>query len=90
MYGGQLTSLDDSTMTVTLATKPINAVSARPPFNVPIADLEDWQIVIPSGQIRGGFTTQAQIVIAKRSGSSLPSHIAELESHFVDRLLDAT
>jgi len=87
---GQLISLDASTMTVTLATQPINAVSARPPFGIPLADIEDWQFVSSNGQVRGGFTTQAQIAIAKKTGSSIPPHIAESESKFVDRLPIAT
>jgi len=87
---GQLLSLDESTMQVTLATQPTNPVKAQPPFVIAISDLEDWQLVNPNGEIRGGFTTQAQITIAKKSGSPLPGHIAELESKFLDRLPVAT
>jgi hypothetical protein len=50
------------------------------PFVVPVSELEDWQLVLPDGRIRGGFTTRAQIEIAMTSGAAIPSHISELEA----------
>jgi hypothetical protein len=81
---GRLISLSANEMTVSLETQPIEAPVDAAPFTVPVSDLEDWQLVLPDGRIRGGFTTRAQIEIAKASGAPVPSHVSELEGRFVD------
>lgn len=81
---GRLLELSAHDMKVSLETRPIEAPVGAAPYSVPIADLEDWQLVLPDGKIRGGFTTQAQIEIAKATGARIPAHISELEGRFVD------
>ena len=81
---GRLLSLSAEEMQVTLETPPTHAPVGAAPFVVPVSDLEDWQLVLPDSKIRGGFTTRAQIEIAKTTGAPVPSHISELEGRFVD------
>lgn len=81
---GRLLALSADDMSVSLETQPIEAPVGTAPFVVPVSDLEDWQLVLPDGRIRGGFTTHAQIEIAKTTGAAIPSHISELEGKFVD------
>lgn len=81
---GRLLSLSAEEMKVTLETPPIHSPVGTAPYVVPLSDLEDWQLVLPDNKIRGGFTTRAQIEIAKTTGASVPSHISELEGRFVD------
>jgi hypothetical protein len=42
------------------------------------AEIEDWQVELEDGTIRGGFTTLAQAEIAKREGQSVPSHVRDM------------
>jgi uncharacterized protein YegJ (DUF2314 family) len=81
---GKLLELSSQDMKVTLETQPIEAPRTLPPFSIPVSDMEDWQLVLADGRIRGGFTTQAQIAIGRESGSKLPQHISELDGRFVD------
>ena len=39
------------------------------------ADIEDWQVELEDGTIRGGFTTIAQAEVAEREGQPVPSHV---------------
>jgi hypothetical protein len=84
---GKLLELSAQDMKVSLETRPVQPPSAAPPFTIPLAELEDWQLVQSDGGIRGGFTTRAQIQIARSAGAKLPAHIAELEGRFVDEPL---
>lgn len=81
---GRLLELSPTHMKVSLETQPTEAPPGAAPLTVPISDLEDWQLLLADGMIRGGFTTRAQIEIAKATGAVLPSHIAELEGKFID------
>jgi hypothetical protein len=62
---GRLLALSTDEMRVSLETKPIEAPVGAAPFVVPVSALEDWQLVLPDGGIRAGYTTRAQIEIAK-------------------------
>lgn len=81
---GKLLELSPQDMKVSLETQPIERPDATAPFSVPVAEIEDWQFMQPDGKIRGGFTTRAQIEIARATGAKVPAHVAELEGRFVD------
>jgi hypothetical protein len=89
VWGPLLESKDDS-IKVGLATPPVGGLDSEPPFTLASYDLEDWQLVLPDGMIRGGFTTQAQIALTKKAGWPVPQHIKDLESKFLDVLRVAT
>jgi hypothetical protein len=42
------------------------------------AEIEDWQVELEDGTIRGGFTTRAQAEMARRDGQSVPPHIEDM------------
>jgi hypothetical protein len=84
---GLLIDLSDSEMKVTLETPPVTGDQTPPKdLKVPVNELEDWQVQLPDGKIRGGFTTQAQMSIAKRAKLRLPWYIRQMEGRFVDVL----
>jgi hypothetical protein len=81
---GKLLELSAQDMKASLETQPIGRPEAAPPFSVPLGEIEDWQFMQPDGKIRGGFTTRAQIEIARATGGNIPPHVAEMEKRFVD------
>jgi hypothetical protein len=84
---GELQKLDDTTFRATLETPMLSGPPASdPPFELPVSSIEDWVVTLPDGSIRGAFTTQAEIQLAKRKGIPLPDHIATMEGRFSDSL----
>jgi hypothetical protein len=81
---GTVLDLTPTTAHVHVATQPRGA-RLGPEVTVQLAELEDWQVELPDGSIRGGFTTRAEIEIARREGRPIPPHIAEMEPRLVDR-----
>jgi hypothetical protein len=82
---GSLLTLKERTFSATLDTplregKPLTL----PPFEVDIAELEDWQLELPDGSIRGGFTTRLDIQLAQAQGRPIPDHILSMVDRFVD------
>ena len=83
---GELQKISDRSFTASLATPLVGGKAASPPpYELPLTALEDWQIELPDGSIRGGFTTQAQIALTREAGGRLPPHVASLEGRFIDR-----
>ena len=84
---GRLLGLTENSMRVTLETSPIAHRGELPEeLTLPLKALEDWQVELPDGRIRGGFTTQAEIVMAKESGIRIPRHVSAQQGRFVDLL----
>ncbi len=86
---GKIVDLGGETLKVTLEIPTLNALPSQPPFVINVGDLEDWQLVLPDGNIRGGFTTQAQIAMAKREGRGLPPAFSQTEGCFIDQVQGA-
>lgn len=85
---GILVDLTGSEMKVTIETPPVTDDKPLPDgFIVPIEELEDWQVDLPDGKIRGGFTTQADMILAKRAHHRMPWHVRLMEGKFVDTLV---
>lgn len=55
----------------------------------PLGDIEDWQVTMPDGAIHGGYTTRAQIAIARRAGDPIPDEVLDQERRFVDHRSDS-
>jgi hypothetical protein len=84
---GELEKLDDTSFRATLETPMLSGEPASdPPFELPVSSIEDWVVTLPDGTIRGAFTTQAEIQLAKRQGIPLPDHLAIMEGRFSDAL----
>ena len=82
---GELLELADDEFSADLRTPFIRGrLVSSPPFRLPLSALEDWQAELPDGRIRGGFTTQLEIALARRAGRHVPDHIANMEKRFVD------
>jgi len=87
---GPLLEATNDAIKVGLATPPVGGLDSEPPFVLAPHDLEDWQLYLPDGMVRGGFTTQAQIALTKKAGWPVPQHVKDMESKFVDPLGVAT
>lgn len=82
---GELLELADDEFSADLRTPLIRGrLVSPPPFRLPLSALEDWQVELPDGRIRGGFTTQLEIALARRDGRHVPDHVANMEKRFVD------
>ena len=80
---GSVLGVSEQALRVNLETPPRRHRGKAPSeLTVPIAELEDWQVELPDGSIRGGFTTQAEIELARREGRPVPAHIAGMEGRF--------
>lgn len=80
-----LLELGESTMRVRVRTKP---ATHEGDFALeqerPIADVEDWQVEMADGTIRGGFGFGPIFAKAKKDLGALPPGLAEHEHRFVD------
>ena len=77
-FWGRIEQLQDDVLVVTVETRPVAAGTVPRQVTVPTSELEDWQVQLADGSIRGGFTTRAQALIARRDGREVPAHIAEM------------
>jgi len=58
---------------VAVPALPDDAAANTPtPLPVNIQDIIDWRVRLPDGSVRGGFTTQAEIRLAKQLGVPFP------------------
>jgi hypothetical protein len=82
---GRLLDLRERDMWVTVITPPLSHKGVPPQhLKVPVDDLEDWQLDLPDGKIRGGFSTMAQINIFRRDGRVVPPEYRNRDKDFVD------
>jgi uncharacterized protein YegJ (DUF2314 family) len=82
---GRLLDIRERDMWLTVLTPPIAHDGIRPEHvKVSVADLEDWQLDLPDGKVRGGFSTKAQMEIYRRDRRVLPLKIRDREKDFVD------
>lgn len=60
-------------ITARIVTPPVTHRGSLPErIDLPLADLEDWQVFLPDGRIRGGFSTQAMAAACERDGRPVP------------------
>ena len=81
---GDVVSIDADRVSARIVTPLIEGPTPDAPVDVSLADVEDWQVTLEDGRIRGGFTTRAQIAIARREGYHIPRAILAQETHFID------
>lgn len=81
---GEVVSMDADTVGARIFTPLIHGATPSGPVVVALAEIEDWQATLEDGRIRGGFTTRAQIAIARREGHPIPVEILAQEKSFVD------
>ena len=75
---GDLLELDGEKATVYLRTPPVGRVELDGPrMEIPADDIVDWQVMVPDGTLRGGFTQQATFRIVEREQGGLPAKFAK-------------
>jgi hypothetical protein len=82
---GEVLALSDDSVTATLET-PLRRgrPTGVPPFRTPLSELADWQVQLPDGTVRGGFTTRLDIKLAREQGLQIPAHMLAMEGRFAD------
>lgn len=82
---GRLLDVHEEECTSTVEGK---ALSGIPPVAEPItvrsSQLLDWQYVTPVGDVRGGFSAQAQVRLYRQRRKRLPAQVASMQGRFVD------
>ena len=82
---GELLDMDETSFRATLETLLVaGPPKTDGPYRLPLSELEDWLVTMPDGAIRGGYTTRAEIVLARRAGRLVPRHVAAMADRFVD------
>jgi uncharacterized protein YegJ (DUF2314 family) len=70
-------------VTVRLVTPPVTHTGAlERVYTKSLDDLDDWQVTLPSGEIRGGFTMRVMFKRGREQWGSLPPELEELESKY--------
>ncbi len=82
---GELLELTEDSFTATMENSLVEGgPDDDPPFTMPINVFEDWLVFQSDGSIRGGFTIQAEIAMARAEGKRPAGQAAEFEGKFVD------
>ena len=61
-----------------------DAAAAPKQHSVKLQDVIDWRVQLPNGSVRGGFTSQAEIRLAKQLGASLSEVTGHIDGKFLD------
>jgi hypothetical protein len=78
-------ALGPETVTAVIVTPLLDSPpGAGSDVTVPLAEVEDWHVLLPDGSIRGSFTTQAQIRLCRATGQPIPRELRGIEDRFVD------
>jgi hypothetical protein len=81
----QLRELGTDTLTAMIVTPLLDASSSGEKSLVaPLAELEDWHVLLPDGRIRGSFTTRAQIQVCRATEQRIPRRLRDVERRLVD------
>jgi uncharacterized protein YegJ (DUF2314 family) len=82
---GQVEALTEKSVRVTLRNRPVTQKGPPPRvLEVPLDQIDDWEVHLPDGTIRGGFTTRVMFVRAREQWGDLPPDLIELEGRYVD------
>ena len=82
---GRLVTVQGTSLRCTIETPPVGGSGPSDGmFETDVRAFEDWQVVLPDGSIRGGYTTRAQARIAEREGHPVPRHVREMLSRMTD------
>lgn len=82
---GELLEVTDDTFTATMENSLVEGSPENdPPYTMNHDLLEDWVLFQADGTIRGGFTIQAEIAMARAQGKRPAGQAAEFEGKFID------
>lgn len=83
---GELQFLGEDSFRATLETPLVAGEPIEDMIEgMPLSALEDWVVTLPDGTVRGAFTMQVELEVAKREGLPLLPHIAAMDGRFCDR-----
>jgi hypothetical protein len=77
---GRITAVRGDTLECVIETPPASLASTVDlgMTILPSTQIEDWQVELEDGRIRGGYTTKAQAEIARRDGHTVPAHVEDM------------
>lgn len=82
---GELLEITDESFTATMENSLVEGNPENdPPYTLSHELLEDWAVINPNGTVRGGFTIEAEIALARAEGKSPAGQAAEFEGKFID------
>lgn len=81
----RLLALDGAQMRVGPAEDAAPGAERSAPFD----RLEDWQVELPDGKIRGGFTIEVQMLRAAQQYNGLPPGLARQQMRYLDHAWNA-
>jgi hypothetical protein len=82
---GELIAVDDKFFTASLESQMVEAEpAALGPYTLLHNELEDWAKFLPDGSVRGAFTVQAEIRLARMAGQQPSAQAQSMEGRFVD------
>ncbi len=82
---GELLEMTNESFTATMENSLVEGLPENdPPYTMSLDQLEDWAVFNPEGTIRGGFTIQAEISMARAEGKRPAGQAAEFEGKFID------
>jgi uncharacterized protein YegJ (DUF2314 family) len=83
----QVVAWHGETLDVHFVGQPVTARAPwTPETRRAAAEIEDWQVYLPDGTIRGGFSTQAMLRVVREREGRLPWRLAREARRFADRL----
>jgi len=83
---GEVESIEGERIALFMLTPPVSHRGQwQRVVEMPMAELEDWQITTADGRIFGGFTQRAMIEIARQRWGKLPKKLRELEQLYAEK-----
>lgn len=87
---GEVESIEGERIALFLLTPPVSHRGQwQRVVEMPMAELEDWQVTTADGRIYGGFTQRAMIEIARQRWGKLPKKLRELERLYAEKSAEA-
>lgn len=81
-----LRGADGTRLLVRMVSQPVAHDGPVPEdLRVPVDGIDDWCLQAEDG-VRGAWSVQAELAMARRAGLQVPAHIAEMQGRFLDPL----
>jgi hypothetical protein len=81
----EVLSVEDKMLRVKIQSQPVSGRAAPSgPMQYPLDQIEDWQVELPDGRIRGGYGYQVLFQRTREQLGKLPDELAQMEPRYVD------
>lgn len=82
----ELHGADGTQLLLRLVSRPLAHDGPVPEeLRVPVDGIDDWSLQAADG-VRGAWSVQAELAMARRAGLPVPAHIAQMQGRFLDPL----